>query len=137
MAAWDGSGGILELTELVHGERRPELTRDFRERFHISLEQVGLSVPYDEARDLIRSLMRDPASWFHAAVAGWDHPFSREAMVSADLYDLQLRVALKNKQNRFKPYPRPWPDKNKTRFGGSNKKKRTLSEVLKILRPNR
>ena len=86
---------------------------------------------------MIRELLSKPESLFHARVAGWDYPISREAMIAADVYDLQLRVALGKKQNRFRPYPRPWPDKNKTRLGGSNKKKRTLSEVLSILRPNR
>lgn len=124
-------GGILQLLELIE-EHRPEAVRDFREKFHLSVHDVGATVRYDEALQLMLTLLRDPTSWLAAAVAGWDHPWSYEAMLLADIHDLQHMS--KVKRGQFKAYPRPWPAR-KTKLGGKRQKRRTATEVLALLRP--
>lgn len=81
---------------------------------------------YAEAWRLLGLLARDPSSHVCAAVARWDHPTSREAIVLMDLYDLQHRSKSKKKP---KPYPRPWPAERK-RYGRS---KFTPAETRRIL----
>lgn len=104
MDAGDVVGGILELYGLI--DKYPvELTRDFREKFSLSLHDVGRSVRFDEAYRLIISLHSDPTSWLQAAVSGWSHPVSREFVALADAYDLTHASLSKR---RPKPYPRPW-----------------------------
>ena len=123
-------GGIFQLVTLLSDERRPALIRDFREKFNISISDIGVGVRFDEAWDLILTLRADPASWFHAALSGWDYPLSYESIALRDLYDMQLQTKSKRK---IKPYPRPWANSGK-KLGGSNPK-RTPSQVLAILRP--
>jgi hypothetical protein len=123
--AGDVLGGILELYGLI--EKYPvELTRDFREKFHLSLSEVGKSVRFDEAYRLILTLHSDPESWLQASVAGWEHPVSRDFAVLADLYDLQH--ASKSKR-RPKPYPRPWEGADQRLRNA--KKKRMSPEQLR------
>lgn len=104
------------------------MTRDFREKFRLSIHEVGLSVRYDEAYALIVSLSSDSTSWFHAALADWDYPISREVMALMDLYDLQHQSKSKKK---VKPYPRPWGDGSKKKIGTSV----TAAEAVAMLRP--
>lgn len=126
-------GGILELTELINGERRPQLTRDFREKFGISLYDIGLSVRYDEALTLVYNLSSDPTSWFHASLAGWSHPLSFEGMLLLELVNVETMAGLNaiGKGKKYKPYPAPWPDKSKKTIGTA----RPAVEALAILRP--
>jgi len=67
---------------------------------------------WGEALRLVRILTLDPSSQAAAAVAEWDHPISREAVILADLYDLQHQSKSKKKVT---PYPRP--------FGSRRRKK--------------
>lgn len=108
---------------------RTELVADFRAIYSVSVWDVGSR----ELVTLIRSLVSDPTSRFHAAIAGWKHPISYEGMAQLDLYDL-LYQSWKRK-GRFKPYPRPWPDKATKKLGGSNVR-RSIADVRKILRPD-
>lgn len=116
-------GGIFELGQLI-AARRVEVAGDFREFFSIGVTEV----PPGEAVLLARALMRDPRSRLHAVEAGWDHPISREWLLLADLWDLELQKAVQ--RGRFKPYPRPF---GKQKLGG--RRRRTASEALSILRP--
>ena len=102
--------------------------RDFREKFHLSLSDIGQSVRYDEAFLLVVSLSSDSSSWFHAAIAEWEYPISREVMALMDLYDLQHQSKSKKK---VKPYPRPWGDGSKKKIGTSV----TAVEAVALLRP--
>jgi hypothetical protein len=129
--AGDVGGGIVGLHELTSGERRTGLARDFREKFNTSIDQIGLSVSYPEAWDLILTLRADPSSWFHASISGWDHPLSYEAITLRDMYDMQLQLKSRRK---IKPYPRPWSNAGK-KFGASNSG-RSAEQMLAILRPN-
>ena len=86
-----------------------------------------------ELVDLVAGLMRDPSSRLQAAIAGWDRPTSMEWVVLADLFDLQHSSKSKH---RPKLYPRPWPD-NKNKIGGKKTVKRSIRDVLSILRPGK
>lgn len=73
-----------------------------------------------EAWSLTRTLISDGTSRLGAAVAGWDRPWSPEAWILADLWDLLAQVYSKRKP---RPYPRPNAPKPK-RLG----KKTTLPQ---------
>lgn len=66
---------------------------------------------WGEALRLARMLAVDPTSQLGAALAGWDHPVSREALVLMDIFDLEHIVAWAQgggKGAKPRPYPRPW-----------------------------
>lgn len=57
---------------------------------------------------LAMALLSDPTSRTAAAVAGWEHPWSREAFLLADLYDFTRAAHTDPKhRRRLEPYPRP------------------------------
>lgn len=118
-------GGIFELGQIV-ASRPAEIAGDFRELFSVGVADV----PPAEAALLVRALMRDPRSRLHAVEAGWDHPISREWLLLADLWDLELQKSVRRGQ--FKPYPRPF---GKQKLGGRGR--RTAAEALMILRPQK
>lgn len=80
---------------------------------------------------LVAQLNGNPLSRFTAAEQGWERPVSFEWLLLADLYDLQRATASKR---RSRPYPRPTT--KRTKLGGANKR-RSIKDVLRILRPNR
>ena len=80
---------------------------------------------------LMQQLSRNPLSAYVAAEQGWERPVSWEWLLLADLYDLQRAKASKR---RSRPYPRPTT--KRTKIGGSNKR-RTVKDLLRILRPHR
>ena len=123
-----------QLFDLIDGEHRSRLTRDFREKFHLSIHDIGSTVRYDEAWDLIETLLADPSSWLHAGMADWSHPLSYEGIVMLGLYDIELQAALNavGKGKRFKQYPKPWPDKTKNKLG----KATSVAELRAKLRPS-
>jgi hypothetical protein len=73
---------------------------------------------WGEAWRVYTLLRADPSSAIAAAEEGWPYPVSREAIILADLYDLTHGIAANGKS--VKPYPRPWPDVNKTTLGGGS-----------------
>lgn len=104
-------GGITALLRLV--EEHPDAAAyDWRHRFHMPLSEIGRGMAWGEACSLARQLLRDPTSHLFAAAAEWKHPWSHEARMIADLYDLTVGVNTK-KGKKPKPYPRPWKDKPK------------------------
>lgn len=106
---------LLTLLAAV-AEHRAAFEYDWRARFGIPFSDVERGrMTLGEAIRLFHVLRADPTSQVAAAMEGWAHPFSREAMALADLYDLTHAVAAQGK--RTKPYPRPWPDVNTTRLG--------------------
>lgn len=66
----------------------------------------GRRMAVGEALDQVTTLMRDPTSWVHAAVAGWERPASWEFLALADIFDVAAPHTYKNP----KPYPRPMPE---------------------------
>lgn len=65
-----------------------------------------------EAARLAEILREDPSSAIAAALAGWSHPVSREALIAMDHFDLDHTVAVGGK--RVKPYVRPWESSAET-----------------------
>ena len=127
------AGKIVWLLEII--EKHPlEIVRDFREKFHLSVNDIGVSVRYDEAGVLVMSLLKDPESWLHATIANWEYPVTREWVLFADLWDLQAQSKSKK---RIKPYPRPFSDTK--RYGGraKNGKVRSRQEIEQLLRPKK
>jgi hypothetical protein len=56
---------------------------------------------------LTQQLALDPSSHVYAALAGWAYPMSREALTTADLFDL-FAMANAAPNRKPTPYPRPW-----------------------------
>lgn len=78
-------------------------------------------------------MARDPGSHTFAALHEWEFPISREALILADLYDLQHFSKVDPKKPKPKPYPRGWPDrKTVDKFGDAGG--RSPAEVVAILR---
>lgn len=76
----------------------------------MSIDDIGESMTFGEAKDLTEVLHQDPSSWVFAARASWDNPVSREFLVLADIFDAFAKANFK----RPDPYPRPTPDKART-----------------------
>ena len=125
------TGGILKLRELIE-EHSPELAYDFRERFSLSIFDIGNTVTWLEAVYLVSVLLRDPASWLQAARNEWDYPVSREWVVAVHNYDLHAAI---NSKNKAKPYPTPWPAQNTKRIG-SGKRQANRDVLNKLERMN-
>ena len=79
-----------------------------------------------EVYRLTRFLTTDPSSAIAAAIGGWKHPISREALAIFNVFDLLNMV---NSKKKPKPHPRPFPDPEGIRRG----KARPASEVVAIL----
>lgn len=90
-------------------EHPAALTYDWRSRFGLPVTAPWTGQQtYAEAYLLLVALLADPTSRTSAAVRGWDHPWSREAFVLADLYDLTRDAHTDPKRRgRVRPYPRP------------------------------
>jgi hypothetical protein len=90
---------------------------------------------WGEALRLFRVLERDPSTAVGAAVAEFDRPTSREALVLMDLYDLQVMFRWADggkKGQKPKPYPRPWPQRKGRRAKPSVSL--TQEQIVKALR---
>ncbi|MPZ66165.1 MAG: hypothetical protein GEU83_11840 [Pseudonocardiaceae bacterium] len=112
MAAPGGCAGpgIRALLDLI-GEHPQALSYDWRVRFGLPLEAIfDGRMTYAEAWRLTTELAADPTSRVAAAINGWDHPFSQEAAILADLFDVTVAANTEPKRrNQTRPYPRPWP----------------------------
>lgn len=71
----------------------------------MGLDVVGDAMSWGEAHRLYQQLAADPSSHTFAAIAGWDHPISREWAVLVSLHDHYLRANFKDPH----AWPRPWP----------------------------
>lgn len=89
---------------------------------------------FGEAIRLTEQLASDPSSHVAAALLGWQHPYSREALVLADLFDLQHQKAWGGKGAKPKPYPRPWPDQQSGKRTSKPAADITQDEILAALR---
>jgi len=102
-------GGILWLFDLIE-RARPELSYDLRHFLQISINDLGHSVPYREAIDLIAMMRRNPTSFVHASEEGWSFPVSFEWIVLKHLFDLTAKV---NSESEPPGYPAPWDNADK------------------------
>ena len=100
---------------------------DWRTRFHKPLKVVGKSMTWGEAIRLTAVLQLDPGSAVGAALAKFDHPTSREALILMDLYD---STEMARAGRKAKPYPRPWGDKAKRVVGRARLTVAQLRAVL-------
>ena len=83
----------------------------------------------------MRILRNDPSSQIAAAIEGWDHPITREALALFDVYDVTV-AANSDKRKRPKPHPgRPFKlnaatqgERQRGDAGG-----RSREEVIRIL----
>lgn len=85
---------------------------------------------WGEALRLIRVLAADPSSATGAALADWEHPFSREALILADLFDVQ---AMSKSKRKPPPWPRPWV-KRRHQWGN---RRMSVAELKRLLAKNR
>lgn len=102
-----GSAALLELIE----EHRAALRFDFRRYFGVSLDDVGLTVPFGEAIDLVNELQREWGSHLSAAIAEWSFPATYGEIVGA----MHLETVLNQfRKEGSKPSTvlMPWPDKS-------------------------
>jgi hypothetical protein len=91
---------------------------DWRARLSLSLRAIGRSMSWGEALRITQQLSRDSSSHVAAAVSGWDHPLSNDAIVLMNLFDLQHQIAWAQsggKGRRPKAYPRPWASRETKR----------------------
>lgn len=126
-------GGIWRLLELIE-EHRAAVEYDWRTRFGMSIDDMPDRMGWDEAGRLASLLCRDPSSALFAALAGWEYPMSREALLLADLFDLEHTAHADPKRGRPKPHPmRPVKQVGeRTRVG--NPGGRSDEEIVAILR---
>lgn len=124
-------GGIVALADVI-AKHRGAFEYDWRARFNVPLHKVGSkAMRWGEAYRLALLLAQDPGTQVAAAVAGWVHPLAREALVLADLYDLQHMSKAKK---RPRAYPRPWGDKARTTKGTGRYTPQQLRAVLTATR---
>lgn len=122
-------GGILQLLDLIE-EHRGAIEYDFRSRFQIGAHEIGGEIGWGEALRLVRILRSDPSSMLATAVEDWEYPFSREAAIFADLYDLEhAKAGVKQR----KPYPRPFKTKGRSQTWGKTGG-RSREQIVEILR---
>lgn len=122
---------VLTLLSVID-DHRGALEYDWRSRFNLPLTSVPSEVGWDEAWRLYTRLSADPSSHISAAQNDFDYPFSREAMILADFFDLTYAINAPEKGPRPKPYPRPWPDadKEKKRLGKTSLPSETVRALL-------
>lgn len=123
---------LTALVDLID-EHRDAFAYDWRARFGMSIEDtLAVRVSWAESLSLFRVLVSDPSSNVAAAVHGMLHPFSREAFILADAYDLTLSANWSGKGSAPKPYPRPTDSKASAgRLGDTSKF--TQAEVRALL----
>ena len=90
---------------------------------------------WGEAVGLVKILRADPSSMIAAALEGWSHPISREALILMDQFDLDMAAATSGSKGRKpKPHPgRPWKPSDKTVQKHGNTAGRSRAEVVAIL----
>lgn len=118
-------------------QHRGAIEYDFRTRFpglRRGVDSIGRrDMSWGEATRLLSILRADPSSAFAAALEGWDHPISREALILMDQFDLDVQINSDPKKGKPPRYRRPFPveDKQRQRFGNTGG--RTRAEVVEIL----
>ena len=94
-------GGTAALLAFVE-EHQVALRFDFRHFLHVPLSEVGQSIPYGEAADLIVGLLKETGSHVVAELSGLRRPMSW-----ADLAMITLAEAYLNGHRDEKKSPRP------------------------------
>lgn len=131
MDSGSAAGGILKLRELIE-EHPAEVAYDFRTRFALSFEDIGQTITWMEAVLLMSVLTKDPSSWFGSARMGWEYPVSREWILLAHTYELQVGIATRKAP---KPYPSPWKSDNQNQLGKRNQRRDHVLAKLEQMNP--
>lgn len=108
---------------------------EWRARFQLPLTAIGRSMSWGEAYRITTMLANDPTSHVAAAISGWDHPVSFEALALMNLFDLTHQIAWRqggSKGPRPTPYPRPW--RNRTTKRAKPDASLTQDEIIAALR---
>lgn len=111
-------------------EHRGAFEYDWRARFgrRFDLDDRG-DWTWGELWRVTQVLAGDPSSQLAASLNGWPNPVSREFMVAADLYDVFV-AANSKKGRRAKPYPRPWLDPGRKKYGRATRSQRDIRAAL-------
>jgi hypothetical protein len=110
---------------------------DWRARFSLPLTVVGKSMTWGEAGRLTQELAGEPSSRVCAAIGGWDHPTTWEALAVLNLFDLTHQIAWAQgggKGQRPKPHSRPWPTTKTGRHKAKPDASLTQDEIIAALR---
>jgi len=100
----------------VIGEHPSALAYDWRVRFGLPVQAIfDGRMSYAEAWVLVTELAADPTSRLAAEINEWDRPFSQEAAILADLFDVTVAAHSDRKRGQARPYPRPWPSETERR----------------------
>lgn len=125
-------GGIFGLLGLI-STHRGAVEYDLRHRFGLGLRDIGDRITLAEVARLVVIVRQDPSSAIAAAIEGWSHPISREALALYDLFDLDMQVAVGGKK-KPKPHPgRPWEQGGPRREHKGDIGTRSRAEVVAIL----
>lgn len=107
-------GKIRRLVQLI--DEHPEaFAYDWRTRFGLPLAALfDGRMSWDEAYDLATVLASDPTSRVGVAVSGLAYPWSTEAGILADLYDVTTQANTNPKRkSSWRPRPRPYETDSK------------------------
>jgi hypothetical protein len=85
---------------------------------------------WGEATRLVTELARDPSAHTAAALAGWEHPISREWMLLVSIRDAFITKNFKD----GKPWPLPWPTTGHNVIGAANEQVLSQDEIDRVLR---
>lgn len=133
MAGRCDGGGIAALLDLLE-EHPAAFAYDWRTRFHLGLDCIPETMGWVEAVGHVRLLSRDPSSMIAAAMQGWDHPITREAVVLMDLFDLMHAANSDPKHGRPDPHTgRPWRIDNRDSEHIGDTAGRSRAEVVTYL----
>lgn len=114
MAAAGGRapGGSVALLRFVE-EHRAAIRFDFRDRFGISADDIGDTVSFGEAIDLIDELAVEMGTHLQASMDGWQWPASWSEINQAQLTEAYFNVH-RDEKKRPQPFvvPMPWPGKD-------------------------
>lgn len=108
------------------------MTYDFRERFQLSLTEVGRTLTYGEAILLAGQLMKDQSSHLYASMSGWEHPLSRLELMMQVVAERVLAVT-RDEKKQPKPTTFGWPwEKPVAKFAEvSDQERRQYTEQLR------
>lgn len=105
-------GGIARLLDVVE-EHRAALRFDFRDRFGLSLDEVGHGYTFGEACDLVLELLETQGTRSHAAVHQWRYSMSTTDQWLQHLVEM-VGATLRDTKKQPQPvrFGWPWPEKS-------------------------
>ena len=105
-------GGIISVATIL-SEHSDAITYDLLTKTKYSLDDVGGALSWGTLYSFIKGLGADSAYASELANRrGWEST-TKTNIILADIFDILqvIAVMLGGNKNKFKPYPRPWRDK--------------------------